>query len=625
MTESNHVNVIKSKNGVILIKQFDSDGKILKEMYQNGTPESFDEIDEIYDGQWENGEKHGQGILRKFNKDVEVVEEYVGNWKNDKKHGQGIFKKFNEDVEVVEKYDGEWKNDKKHGQGIFKKFNEDVEVVEKYDGEWKNDKKHGQGIFKKFNEYGMVVEAYKGEWENDMKDGKGTLEIFRAETNILEKYDGHWIKDKKYGHGLLRIFDKKNGEIIDYLGNWKNDEKNGKGFMKIKRKKYVSMFEGRWEDDKKNGHGHLEITENGVLTTELRGSWTDDKPPSPSPSVTPKPAHLKSVSRTIQLSGTCVAHALSRSITRTFRLLTMIDETDVDDMFIALYCYFLKWRKNQLSSQEKENDAVCEGATPLQFVGFVNDLKKDITPLLNCKYDDVLCPFTLGGCLINSATRGDYILKNFQADFKKKFNFMMKFAQLKPFLSFKHVEYNLRLNTNGHPNPVIKNALQKRIQPLFFIQCHGENEPGHAMVLRKWTETEFCFKNTWGDQMMNPCVSTRNLYTLCQNLYTNLSIFQLSNSFPDYIHFYFLDFDLDDIKKYDEKLHSEIDLIINSLHPTTSSGGGFQRTKYHRMPLPFDKRSRTRTYQRRNKSRRLKKKYKIHIKFDKRQTRKIHT
>ena len=39
-----------------------------------------------YEGEWKDGEKHGQGTTT-----YSDGSEYVGGWKNDKKHGQGQY------------------------------------------------------------------------------------------------------------------------------------------------------------------------------------------------------------------------------------------------------------------------------------------------------------------------------------------------------------------------------------------------------------------------------------------------------------------------------------------------------------------------------------------------------
>jgi len=58
---------------------------------------------------------------------------------NGKKHGTGIMKTTNGNI-----YDGQWIEGIKNGQGVY--YDATTKVV--YDGEWKDGKKNGFGILK---------------------------------------------------------------------------------------------------------------------------------------------------------------------------------------------------------------------------------------------------------------------------------------------------------------------------------------------------------------------------------------------------------------------------------------------------------------------------------------------
>ena len=60
----------------------------------------YPKVGEYY-GYWENGERHGEGVMTYTNKDV-----YSGNWANGKKDGQGTYIYF----KTGEKYVGNFKN-----------------------------------------------------------------------------------------------------------------------------------------------------------------------------------------------------------------------------------------------------------------------------------------------------------------------------------------------------------------------------------------------------------------------------------------------------------------------------------------------------------------------------------
>ncbi|EGR32483.1 phosphatidylinositol-4-phosphate 5-, putative [Ichthyophthirius multifiliis] len=90
---------------------------------------------DIYEGQYENGVKFGNGtyyhISRKENVPNDV---YKGEFQNNKKDGIGILT-VNLPQEQKEEYYGEWKNDKMHGEGRYVYQNGDI-----YSGQWQNGK-----------------------------------------------------------------------------------------------------------------------------------------------------------------------------------------------------------------------------------------------------------------------------------------------------------------------------------------------------------------------------------------------------------------------------------------------------------------------------------------------------
>jgi hypothetical protein len=57
----------------------------------------------IYEGQWEDGERNGQGI--EYYDDLGSKKKYVGGWGNGKYHGKGIGYYYNGNI----KYKGRWK------------------------------------------------------------------------------------------------------------------------------------------------------------------------------------------------------------------------------------------------------------------------------------------------------------------------------------------------------------------------------------------------------------------------------------------------------------------------------------------------------------------------------------
>ena len=85
-----------------------------------------------YEGEWKDGERHGQGTY-----DDNAGSVYIGEWKYDERSGEGI-----QIYTDGSKYEGQWENDQRNGQGILI-----LPDGQKYEGAWKDNKKHGVGTF----------------------------------------------------------------------------------------------------------------------------------------------------------------------------------------------------------------------------------------------------------------------------------------------------------------------------------------------------------------------------------------------------------------------------------------------------------------------------------------------
>jgi hypothetical protein len=98
--------------------------------------QTFADSSTVYDGEWKDGMRHGQGTLS-FD-DVGVAK-YEGGWANDKKSGKGkmVYASGNW-------YDGDWVADVKNGSGKMMW----VTSGESYEGQWVDGKPHGGGLYK---------------------------------------------------------------------------------------------------------------------------------------------------------------------------------------------------------------------------------------------------------------------------------------------------------------------------------------------------------------------------------------------------------------------------------------------------------------------------------------------
>jgi len=218
---------------------------ILYKSYRNGKWGWFKSGDEKednkYEGEVENGEPNGQGIIT-FS---DGWGKYVGEWKDGKENGQGTFTLPNGG-----KLEGEWKDGKFHGQGTETYPNGD-----KYVGEFKDGLKNGQGITT-YSSGGKYV----GEFKDSLMNGQGT-ETFPDG----QMYVGEWKDGLKNGQGTFTF---PSGS--KYVGDFKDGKPNGQGTETFPSgDKYV----GEYKDGKMwNGKYYFK---SGRIDTQVNGEWIE--------------------------------------------------------------------------------------------------------------------------------------------------------------------------------------------------------------------------------------------------------------------------------------------------------------------------------------------------------------
>ena len=92
------------------------------------------ESGERYEGYWHNVKRYAQkqGRMEYLNDDI-----YDGDFDKGFKHGVGVM-----DYANGEQYDGDWEMDMYHGKGTFYAVNNDC-----YAGDWKHNYRHGKGVY----------------------------------------------------------------------------------------------------------------------------------------------------------------------------------------------------------------------------------------------------------------------------------------------------------------------------------------------------------------------------------------------------------------------------------------------------------------------------------------------
>ncbi|CAD8121411.1 unnamed protein product [Paramecium sonneborni] len=240
--KKNGLGVILSNNGRIYEGQFENDRKhgqgyerfpdktSYEGTYINGKPDGKGKFlwanGEVYEGGWLNGLKHGEGIWNGLK-----GTSYVGEWRMGNPDGYGVHVWVNGD-----RYEGEFHNSLKHGQGIEYFINGDI-----YKGQYVNGKPEGEGEYQ-WNSGSY----YNGTFQNGLRHGKG-LWIKDRNATLTDSYEGEFVNDKKCGYGVYKW-----AKGSRYEGNFYDDVRHGFGRMYWNDGSY---YIGMWEQGYQWGEG----------------------------------------------------------------------------------------------------------------------------------------------------------------------------------------------------------------------------------------------------------------------------------------------------------------------------------------------------------------------------------
>lgn len=256
-----------------------SDGKV----YRRGT-KRYANLD-VYEGEFLDNMRHGEGMLRMFSGDL-----YVGEHERNMFHGVGTYTYTpftNEEGQYIvgKKYEGQWQNGKFHGKGIFVLGTGGV-----YSGVFERGLYHGQGHFK--SERG---DTYVGIFHNGKAGGKMRIDFVNGDVYDGElkagafhgkgkfvysqgrgMYEGEWARGRSHGHGM-RIY--SNGSR--YVGSFQDGEPHGEGVMFYAN---GDQFIGQMVRGSLCGRGVIKYARgdsyegnflNGVCFGEGKFSWSD--------------------------------------------------------------------------------------------------------------------------------------------------------------------------------------------------------------------------------------------------------------------------------------------------------------------------------------------------------------
>mmetsp|Transcript_3058 Transcript_3058/g.4721 ORF Transcript_3058/g.4721 Transcript_3058/m.4721 type:complete len:636 (+) Transcript_3058:1017-2924(+) len=161
------------------------------------------EIEEKFEGEYNAGQKSGQGKSSLYNGDT-----YTGDWVGNLKQGEGVY--FYSGIGAT--YEGEWQADKKHGKGKLTFKNGDI-----LHGKWEEDFLSETSVTLCF----LGGEVYKGNFNQLQMEGVGKLEYKTG-----GKYQGEFLQNKRRGAGFLSC-----SNSIFFEGHFANDSTDGEGML----------------------------------------------------------------------------------------------------------------------------------------------------------------------------------------------------------------------------------------------------------------------------------------------------------------------------------------------------------------------------------------------------------
>ncbi|EER13162.1 MORN repeat-containing protein, putative [Perkinsus marinus ATCC 50983] len=179
---------------------------------------------EVYDGDFDEGVRHGKGTYWYRNGDV-----YTGQFQENEKHGMGRLvytgRKVANDEEDGEGDEGKKRRNSNPYHSFLTSYCTGGTSAQggTYHGQFKEGEKHGQGTYKYNN-----GDVYSGDWAKGRKHGRGTY-VYEDGSSL----EGKW----KEGSLMAGTWTLPSG--VRFLGNFKENKPFG---------------EGNWEMPCREGH-----------------------------------------------------------------------------------------------------------------------------------------------------------------------------------------------------------------------------------------------------------------------------------------------------------------------------------------------------------------------------------
>uniref|UniRef100_A0A669C6P5 Alsin Rho guanine nucleotide exchange factor ALS2 n=1 Tax=Oreochromis niloticus TaxID=8128 RepID=A0A669C6P5_ORENI len=186
------------------------DGRIYTGAFKNGLEDGFGEFvapnktlnkNDHYQGYWKDGKMHGLGTYRYASGEV-----YDGSFQEGVRHGHGMLRSGKLNTSSPSVFIGQWLQDKKTGYGVF----DDITKGEKYMGMWQDHQRQGTGVV--VTQFGLY---YEGAFKDNKMMGTGVL-LSEDDTTYEGEFSDDWTLS---GKGVLTM---ANGDYLEgsFNGEW---------------------------------------------------------------------------------------------------------------------------------------------------------------------------------------------------------------------------------------------------------------------------------------------------------------------------------------------------------------------------------------------------------------------
>lgn len=285
-----------------------------KGLYPNGKGKLTFSSGATYEGDWNMGKRHGQGIYKNITmtpssctcgakcihaEPIKVSVWYEGQWVNDKQTGTGTIKVFNYDTQELSfMYEGSMNDNIKFGlgssvditglviQGEYSNnlANGKCKMLHTkrgwfYEGDVQNGKRHGTGTM-----YAADGSVLEGTFTHNIMNGharivspgggmyEGMIVNDKAEGLGKHTYPNGWVFEGEFVAGVRTKGLLKYSDTEWYCGEFKNGMFHGQGTLSNKE----GVFTGTFEAGEAHGTGSFTFADGTIVSGEFSHGFNPD-------------------------------------------------------------------------------------------------------------------------------------------------------------------------------------------------------------------------------------------------------------------------------------------------------------------------------------------------------------